>query len=102
MIVVNTTFHIPATLKPVLVEWLRGPYTESAVQAGHINPRIARVMGGNAEDRDGISIAFQTEAQDLRHGRAWHDGKGQELRIELLKAAGKDKVAFFTTYLQVL
>lgn len=100
MVITNTTFHVPAHYKPHLVTWLRDVYAKSATESGHSEPRIARVMGGGEDD--GMSIAFQTAASTLAEAKKWHDGPGQDLRFELVRALGSEKVAFFTTYLQVI
>lgn len=100
MVIVNTTFHIPAQYKQQLVGWLRDTYAKSALENGHTDPRTARVMGGG--EGDGISIAFQTGAESLAMAKEWHDGPGNKLRLELIKAMGKEQVAYFTTYLQII
>lgn len=101
MIIVNTTFHVPLRLKNRLVEWLRSEYAPSALRGGHTQPRTARVIGG-APDDEGCSVAFETRAETLADARRWYDGEGHDLRAGLIHELGSDRVAFFTTYLQVL
>lgn len=99
MVLINTTFHVPLQLRNVLVTWLKEQYTESALKAGHKDVRILRVMGGGD---DGISIAFQSGCPTLAEAKRWHDSQGIALQSQLMSVLGKERVAFFTTYLQVI
>ncbi|MEE1207251.1 MAG: DUF4286 family protein [Muribaculaceae bacterium] len=102
MIILNTTFHIHCALRNDLLTWLKEVYTPAAVESGLMSkPRTARVLGGKADDVDGCSIACQLEAESLATARRWHDSEGAKLRAEALRIFGTQKLAFFTTYLQV-
>lgn len=99
--ILNTTFHIHCSLRNALIEWLRNEYIPSAQSSGLLsNPRIARVLGGKAEDAEGASVACQLEADTLFDARRWHDKEGAQLRAEAIRKFGNMNLAFFTTYLQ--
>lgn len=103
MIILNTTFHIHASLLRPFTDWLRAEYISAAVASGSFAaPRLVRVLGGKEEDPEGISVALSMEAPALAAAKKWHDGPQATLLRERMRSVfGKDAV-FFTTYLQVI
>lgn len=102
MIAINTTFHIPCTIKRAFLDWLRTSYCPQAVGSGCVSdPVVFRILGGSEESPDHMSVACQVKAPTLAAARNWHDGHGAVLRSEMHRIWG-NSVLFFTTYLEVI
>lgn len=103
MIILNTTFHIHASLLRPFSDWLRSEYISAAVASGSFAaPRLVRVLGGKEDDPEGISLALSMEAPALAAAKRWHDGPQATLLREKMRLAFGSETVFFTTYLQVI
>ena len=102
MIVINTTFHLPCPLRHEFIKWLKEHYVPKALESGTVTgPSILRVLGGSAEDPEGMNIACQLKAATLHEAHRWHDTEGAEIRRDMHERWGQ-KVLFFSTYLELV
>lgn len=102
MIAINTTFHIPCSIKRAFTTWLQEYYIPQSIASGCVtNPVIFRILGGSEDSPDHMSMACQLTAPSLAQARNWHDGHGAVLRSDMKRLWGNN-VMFFTTYLEVI
>lgn len=102
MIAINTTFHIPCTLKRAFTDWLQEYYIPQSIASGCVtNPVVFRILGGSEESPDHMSMACQLTAPTLAQARNWHDGHAAVLRSDMKRLWGNN-VMFFTTYLEII
>lgn len=100
MIVLNTSFHVHASLADKFKTWVRQSYIPSAKASGLLgSPRFATLLIEVQEDC--LSYAVSFEARNIEDAIKWHDNEGADLRAELHRQFGEG-IVFFTTYMEEL
>jgi len=97
MFVVNTSFHLLASISAEFVQWVRECYLPSAQAVG--KPLFLKILTDMSPET--AAYCVQLEVDNLEAAMTWHDGEGSRLRASLTERFG-ERAVYFTTCMEIL
>ena len=99
MIIYNTTFYVPKSLKDKFIDFVKYEYLQEALKDNLVNsPRLARIYSED-EEEESYSYALELHAQSLDDLEKWNYNRGNILQKLILERFQQQILGFATVLL---